>query len=80
MWQMIIGFLYRKSILENNHNYLPHCPIQKGGGAYDCVAPCDPISKIYRKEPKAMKNKFFYGTKPHINNYDPRDFSHGDYE
>lgn len=27
-----------------------------------------------------MKNKFFYGTKPHINNYDPKDFSHGDYE
>ncbi len=27
-----------------------------------------------------MKNKFFYGTKPHINNYDPKDFSRGDYE
>ena len=27
-----------------------------------------------------MKNKFFYGTKPHISNYDPKDFSRGDYE
>lgn len=41
MWQMIIDFLYKKTILENNHNYLPHCPKRKGDDAYDCVAPCD---------------------------------------
>jgi len=45
MWQMIIGFLFRKTNLDINHNYLPHCPIQKGDGAYDCVAPCDPYTK-----------------------------------
>ena len=52
MWQMIIGFLYRKTNLENNHNYLPHCPKRKGGGAYDCVAPCDPYTQNQRKEQK----------------------------
>nr|DAF69885.1 MAG TPA: N-terminal conserved domain of Nudc [Caudoviricetes sp.] len=29
MWQMITGFLYRKTNFENNRNYLPHCPKQK---------------------------------------------------
>ena len=50
MWQMIIGFLYRKTNLENNHNYLPHCPKQKGDGAYDCIATCDPYTQNQRKE------------------------------
>lgn len=27
-----------------------------------------------------MKHKIYYGTKPHINNYDSKDFSRGDYE
>ena len=29
----------RKTNLENNHNYLPHCPMQKGSGAYDLTCP-----------------------------------------
>lgn len=35
MWQMIIVYLYIIFNLEDNHNYLPHCPNYKGGGAYD---------------------------------------------
>ena len=27
-----------------------------------------------------MKHRFFYCTEPHINNYNPKDFSRGDYE
>ena len=79
MWQMIIGFFYRKTNLENNHNYLPHCPRQKGGGAYDCVAPCDLEPKINERSRK-MRHKFFYGMKPGIKNFSSKDFDQRDYD
>ena len=30
MWQMIIVILYRKMKSQIDHNYLPHCPVEKG--------------------------------------------------
>ena len=39
MWQMIIGFSYRKFIFEINHNYLPHCPVLNRLCEYGYIAP-----------------------------------------
>ena len=49
--------------------------MRKGGGAYDCIAPCGQHPKINERSKIFVKYRFFYGTKPNIRNLRPGDFS-----
>ena len=49
--------------------------MRKGGGAYDCIAPCGQHPKTNERSKIFVKYRFFYGMKPDIRNLKPRDFS-----